>query len=96
MSDKRQQEKLALEGGLKAVTSIEGKGQPKIGVDEFMAVAERFGFSQGVLGKIRKAVESEDVGEGAYLANYYAGLKQTKNEEYAASQLEYRSAFLSA
>jgi 8-amino-3,8-dideoxy-alpha-D-manno-octulosonate transaminase len=84
VSDKRQQEKLALEGGLKAVTSIEGKGQPKIGVDEFMAVAERFGFSESVLGKIRKAVESGDVGEGAYLANYYAGLKQTKNEEYAA------------
>ena len=36
---------LALHGGPQAVTEIEGKSQPKIGLDEFMSIAERFGFS---------------------------------------------------
>ena len=42
MSDERAKEKLALEGGLKAVGSIQGKGKPKVGLEEFMAIAERF------------------------------------------------------
>ncbi len=83
MSDERAKEKLALEGGLKAVTRIEGKGEPKIGVDEFMAVAKRFGFSTGTLEKIRAAAESGDIGDGAYLANYYARVKETANQTMA-------------
>jgi 8-amino-3,8-dideoxy-alpha-D-manno-octulosonate transaminase len=82
MSEHRKREKLALEGGLKAVTSIEGKGQPKIGVDEFMSVAERFGFSKQALAEIRKAAEADDLGEGPFLPNYYSGLKETKVEAY--------------
>ena len=78
MSKDRVRQKLALEGGLKAVTRLEGKGQPKIGVDEFMAVAERFGFSPGALQKIRASAEADELGQGAYLANYYSGLKQTR------------------
>ena len=76
-TDKREQQ-LALQGGLKAVTKIEGKGQPKIGVDEFMSVAERFGLSSATLKKVRKAVSQEDLGGGPFLANYYANLKETK------------------
>ncbi len=82
MGDERAKEKLALEGGLKAVTSIEGKGQPKIGVDEFMSIAERFGFSEKALAQIRKAAEADNLGEGPFLPNYYSGLKQTKVEGY--------------
>ncbi len=74
----RSEQKLALQGGLKAVTRIEGKGQPKIGVDEFMSVAERFGFSRTTLTKIRAAVSKEDMGDGPFLANYYSGLPETK------------------
>lgn len=76
------QQKLALQGGLKAVGSIGGRGKPKIGVDEFMAVAERFGFSKHALKGIREAVKSEDLGSGAFLANYYSGLKESKVQAF--------------
>ncbi len=78
MGDSRAEQRLALHGSLKAVTRIEGKGRPKIGVDEFMSVAERFGFSRTTLKKIRDAVEAEDAGAGPFLGNYYADLKETK------------------
>ena len=37
MSNHRNQQKAALHGSLKAVTRVRGKGQPKIGVEEFMS-----------------------------------------------------------
>ncbi len=74
----REEQGLALQGGLKAVTRLEGKGQPKIGPDEFMSVAERFGLSPSALDAIRSIVYAEDWGEGPFLANYYAPLPETK------------------
>lgn len=76
------QQKLALQGGHKAVGTIGGRGKPKIGVEEFMAVAERFGFSRQALKEIRNVVKSEDLGGGAFLANYYSGLKESKVKEF--------------
>ncbi len=78
MPNHRNQQKAALHGSLKAVTRFQGKGQPKIGIEEFMSVAERFGLSKKALAKIRKTVEAEDWGEGPFLGNYYANLKETK------------------
>lgn len=78
----REQQRLALQGGMKAVSSIEGKGQPKIGVEEFMSVAERFGFSKSTLQAIRTAVEAEDMGQGPFLANYYSTLPETKVQAF--------------
>ena len=80
MPDNRQ--KLALEGGLKAVTSIEGRGEPKIGVAEFMSLAERFGLSAKTLAKMEAALAEEDWGGGPYLANYYSNLEETKVRAY--------------
>jgi len=77
MQSSRQEQKLALQGGLKAVTSIEGQGEPKIGIEEFMAVVRRFGFSEETLERIRRAAEAEDMGEGPFLANYYSDLEET-------------------
>lgn len=82
MGDHRAEQKLALHGSLKAVTSIEGKGQPKIGVDELMSVVERFGLSAGALKKIRAVAEAEDWGEGPFLGNYYASMKETKVQAF--------------
>jgi len=76
------EQKLALQGGMKAVSTIEGRGQPKIGVEEFMSVAERFGFSAQTLSKIREAVRGEDMGGGPFLANYYSDLKETKVQAF--------------
>ena len=64
MATHRETQKLALQGGLKAVSQIEGKGQPKIGIEEFMSVAERFGFSPGARQKIRACWQEEHWGPG--------------------------------
>ncbi|MBU0606688.1 MAG: hypothetical protein KKI08_02325, partial [Armatimonadetes bacterium] len=68
----RQQQKLALEGGLKAVTTIQGKGKPKIGKAEFMAVVERFALPDEAVKRVSDALSDEDFAGGPYLANYYS------------------------
>lgn len=83
MSNERLQQKLALEGGLKAVTTIEGKGKPKIGKDEFMAVVERFGLPAETVKRVSDAISDEDFAGGPFLANYYSGLKETANQAFA-------------
>ncbi|MCJ7751808.1 MAG: aminotransferase class V-fold PLP-dependent enzyme, partial [Armatimonadetes bacterium] len=77
MTKHREEQRLALRGGMKAVSRIEGRGKPKIGTAEFMAVAKRFGFSSATLRRIRQAVAREDMGAGPFLANYYSDLKET-------------------
>ena len=82
MSKQHLEQHLALNGGMRAVTRFEGKGKPKIGVDEFMSVAERFGFSAPALAKIRASAEEDGLGDGPFLANYYSNLKETKVQAY--------------
>ena len=88
MDKQRDEMQRALQSGMKAVARTKRKGEPKIGVDEFMSVAERFGFSEAVLRKIREAVEEEDWGEGPFLANYYSNLPQTKVQAFEAAARE--------
>lgn len=83
MSNERLQQKLALEGGLKAVTTIEGKGKPKIGKAELMAVVERFGLPAEAVKRVSDALSDEDFAGGPFLANYYSGLKETANQAFA-------------
>ncbi|MEZ4866603.1 MAG: DegT/DnrJ/EryC1/StrS family aminotransferase [Caldilineaceae bacterium] len=61
---------LALHGGPQAFPEMVGQAQPKIGVDEFMSLAERFGFSPNTLARIREAVTQESWGAGPNLARY--------------------------
>ena len=82
MSKQRKTQALALQGGMKAVSTVEGRGEPKIGVEEFMSIAERFGFSKVTQKKIRTVVERAGMGEGPFLANYYSGLKESKVQAY--------------
>jgi len=65
-------QKLAIDGGPKAFEQMQGPAEPKIGVEEFMAVAARFGFSAEALGRLRSAVSDADLPEGgASLVRYY-------------------------
>jgi dTDP-4-amino-4,6-dideoxygalactose transaminase len=83
MSDNKREQQLALQGGMKAISGIEGKGRPKIGMAEFMSLAERFGFSKEALRRIREAVSEADMPEGGpFLANYYSGLKESKVQAF--------------
>ena len=82
MNNNREKQQLALQGGMRAVSRIEGRGAPKIGIDEFMSVTERFGVSAAGRRGIRQIMEQEDLGEGPFLANYYSGLKESKVEAF--------------
>ena len=70
LSNQVNNSQLALHGGPKAVQHIEGKAEPKIGVDEFMAIAERFGFPGTVQEEIRAVISNKDLGPGPNLARY--------------------------
>lgn len=61
---------LAIDGGPKAVTAHSGKQRPKIGIEEFMSIAERFGFSADALQRIRASIDEDDLGTGPNLARY--------------------------
>lgn len=84
MRQAQEKEKLGLQGGMKAVSRIEGRGEPKIGVDEVMSVVERLGVSKKGQAGIRSILKQEDWGAGPFLANYYSGLKETKVQAYEA------------
>lgn len=77
MSETKSDMASSLKGGMKAVSKSATRGEPKIGVEEFMAIARRFGFSQEALAKIRAAASEDEIGEGPFLANYYSGLPET-------------------
>jgi 8-amino-3,8-dideoxy-alpha-D-manno-octulosonate transaminase len=49
---------------------MQGKRKPKIGVDEFMALAERFGFPQATLQQIRALISDELLGRGPTLSRF--------------------------
>jgi len=47
------------------------KPEPKIGIEEFMELADLWGFSEEAKAKIRAAIEHEDLGPGPHLTRYY-------------------------
>ena len=76
---------LALHGGSPAFPGMVGQPQPKIGVEEFMSLAERFGFSAATLDRIHQAVLDEDWSGGPNLARYAtAHPPQTKGAAFEA------------
>jgi hypothetical protein len=96
MADDKKEMEGALQSQMRAVSRAGRKGEPakpaagepKIGVEEFMSVAERFGFSPETLRTIRQALEQEDWGEGPFLANYYSGLPQSKVQAFEEAARE--------
>lgn len=62
---------LAINGGSRAFGRRTGRKQPKLGVEEFLSVAERFAFKPAALARIRRAISNDDfLGDGANLARY--------------------------
>ncbi len=79
----RQQDKLAIDGGPKAFAKMQGRHQAKIGVDEFMSIAERFGFSPETLERVRLVISDDDLGRGPTLARFItARPPNTKGEAF--------------
>lgn len=76
---------LARQGGTKAFPQMSGNPQPKIGIEEFMSIAERFGFTAEALERLRAAVSEADLGQGPNLAKYATAYPpQTKGAAYEA------------
>ncbi len=69
-TDTTQSGQLAINGGPKAFQKMRGQKRPKIGVDEFMSLAERFGFPGDVLKRIREVISDDQLGAGPTLARY--------------------------
>jgi 8-amino-3,8-dideoxy-alpha-D-manno-octulosonate transaminase len=76
---------LALNGGPKAFPQMEGQPQPKIGIEEFMSIVERFGFSAEALERIRSVIDVTDIGIGPTLSKYATSHpRNTKGAAYEA------------
>ena len=88
MPKQRETQRAALQGSMKAVARIEARGEPKIGIDEFMSVCKRFGLSKDALKEIRAVATAEDWGEGPFLANYYSGLKESRVQAFERAARE--------
>lgn len=61
---------LAIEGGPKAFPAMQGKMKPKIGVEEFLSIAARFGFPEETQKRIRAIVSDDQLGRGPTLSRY--------------------------
>ena len=65
------QNELAINGGPAAVTKLESPSEPKVGAEEFLELAELWGFGAEAMDGIRGAIEGEDLGNGPHLTRYY-------------------------
>jgi len=74
---------LAIDGGPKAFPKMHGTKRPKIGIEEFLSVAERFGFSPEALARIRGVISEADLGPGPTLSRFLtARPAATKGEAF--------------
>lgn len=64
---------LAINGGAKAVAALTSVPEPKIGMDEFLAIAARFGFTPEALARMQASFSNADLqGNGPNLARYFS------------------------
>lgn len=78
-----QKSALAIEGGTKAFPKMHGKKVAKVGIEEFLSLAERFGFSTDAQRRIREVIEPELTPDGPTLSRYAtAQPPTTKGEEF--------------
>ena len=75
---------LAIDGGEPAFGGTSAKPKPKVGVAEFFSIAERFGFSDDAMARLREAVTDEDLGNGPHLGRYYGSAKPSMGERFEA------------
>ncbi|MHB9131610.1 MAG: DegT/DnrJ/EryC1/StrS family aminotransferase [Armatimonadota bacterium] len=75
---------LAINGGSKSFSQMAGKPEPKVGVEEFFSIAERFGFTPDAMERLHAAVSNEDfLGGGPNLARYYTAFPpDTKSDAF--------------
>jgi 8-amino-3,8-dideoxy-alpha-D-manno-octulosonate transaminase len=75
---------MALNGGEKALQRLRGKSKPKVGAEEFLELADTWGYSSEAIEEIKAIIEKEDI-SSPHLARYYGSRssKVKELEEYA-------------
>ncbi len=61
---------LAINGGSKTITVFEGGGPPKIGHEEFLEMADTWGYSAETIAEIRRVIEKPNAGGGPSFIHY--------------------------
>jgi len=62
---------------------------PKVGVEEFLSIAERFGFNPKAMERLAAAVSDDDLPKGGpHLGRYYGSPKPIKGEQFEALALK--------
>jgi dTDP-4-amino-4,6-dideoxygalactose transaminase len=79
---------LAINGGAKAIGEFEGKGEPKIGNEEFLEMADTWGYSYETIRKIGEIIDKEDMGGGPFLVGYKPESKVFQMEDYVSDLFE--------
>lgn len=76
---------LAIDGGEKAFANMVGVAQPKIGVEEFLSIAERFGFDDDALRRLRQTVSNDDLPQGGpHLGRYHGSASPSMGDRFEA------------
>lgn len=83
------EDRLALAGGQAAFGDVQGRPQPKVGIEEFVSLAQRFGFSQQAMDRIRAAVNDEKLGNGPHLGRYYGSAKPSMGDIFESKAASY-------
>ena len=73
-------DQLAINGGVKEVGMLEGEACPKIGHEEFLEMADTWGYSSQTINQIREIIEKDDLGDGPFLIRYKSGSKVLQME----------------
>lgn len=69
----------------KAAAVVRGTPEPKVGVAEFLSIAERFGFSVEAMSRLRSAVSNEDLAPGGpHLGRYYGSADPSMGDRFEA------------
>ena len=84
---------LAKNGGSAAISGFEGKTHPKVGNEEFLALARRFGYPDEAIHSIDKAIAGIDLGEGPFLGGYHDGSNMRKIEELGSKLFNVKHVF---
>ena len=76
---------LAINGGEKSIKGFEGRGNPKIGQEEFLEMADTWGYSPETIDEIRQVIEKENLGGGPSFIHYgNPGSKATQMQNEVA------------
>ena len=82
---------LAVNGGIKAIEGFEGKGDPKIGHEEFLEMADIRGYSSETIDKIHAVIADEEMDGGPFPMRYKSGSKVAQMEHEVSRLLNVKN-----